>query len=159
MTEKNPSLVVNPVALVTGTKGKPAKALASGAEIARSLQIATAKINPLIARAEKALAALQLNVPASIPLGDPEDDEDLAFRKVDRDWGLFLDSGFDSDDSDNWNSVRLHTASREKRLAALAKLDELEYAIVSEAQRQRDIAVNTVAIVEDYLTALEARKA
>jgi hypothetical protein len=134
--------------------------IADATAIASLLQRATEELNPLIERAEKALAGLNLNVQASITLEyDPEEMHGryLSFRKEGREWGLFVDSGRDGREED-WDYVRLHNASRDARLEALSRLPELEKALVNEASKQCAHALRVVADTAGYLADLEARK-
>lgn len=119
---------------------------------------ATQLINPLIERAEKALAGLRLGVSASVSLYDSDDGWMilLSFDKVGNEWVLNQEEGH-INDPESWKSTRLTTTSRATRLRALQLLPELERALVEKAEADLQEALRTVSETQAYLDALEAR--
>lgn len=131
----------------------------SAPQIAVDYQAVTEQINPLIARAERALAALRLSVSASIELEPPENGwlTELAFRKDGKEWRLLVDIRAEDTPFDATDSKPLLSTSRETRLLALSKLAELEAELVKNAHEQMRGAAETVAKAEAFISALEAR--
>lgn len=126
--------------------------------IAGRFQATTAEINPLIVRAEKALAALRLGVSAEIEIHRQDDNfTSLRFGKIDKEWCLSAVIGNDCEDVGFWDVKRLQTASRETRLLALAALPILEKQLVAIAEKQMTDAEATVSAASAYVAALEAR--
>lgn len=126
----------------------------SAPKVATEYEAITDQINPLIARAEKALAGLRLGVTASVPLGSDEGYEHyLTFGKADKEWVLTLEVC--QHDGQPWTTKRLHTASREWRLIALKALPELKEALHARAQTELTAARETVEQATAYLNTLE----
>jgi hypothetical protein len=129
-------------------------------QIAVDYQEITDRINPLIARAEKALAGMRLSVSGAIELEPPENGwlTQLAFRKADKEWGLFVEIGAEGQQDKDWDVTRLHNASRATRLRALKILPDLAQELFQRAQDQMRGAAETVDEAETFIAALEARR-
>ncbi|HXK16504.1 MAG TPA: hypothetical protein VNG33_01770 [Polyangiaceae bacterium] len=149
----------NPFAVLPDAAvSEPPTSVDRSREIARHFMTATELINPLIERAEKALAALRLGVSASVPIYDADEGwvTSLCFQKSGNEWVLTKEEGHVSD-PDSWKSTRLTTTSRAMRLRCLALLPELEKALVEKADAELNEAIGTVTAAADYLNDLEAR--
>jgi hypothetical protein len=139
-----------------GIERVPETAAIRTRSLADDYQSTTEQINPLIARAEKALAALRLSVSASVVLESGEGwTEYLSFGKEDREWTLTTVLCGETDD--DAQTLRLHASSRETRLRALALLPELEKKLVETAEEQKAQAKQVVDNAAAYIAALEAR--
>lgn len=129
-------------------------------DVADQFQAATEQINPLIERAEKALAALRLGVTATLEI-DYENSlgwsRFLRFGKIDKEWCLTISSGPSYGNPDTREETRLRAASRELRLLGLSKLPELEALLFEHAKEQVESAVKIISDASFYLDDLEQR--
>lgn len=141
-----------------GASLEPASPVDRSREIAGHFMAATQLINPLIERAEKALAALRLGVSASVSIQNADDGwiSVLCFEKAGSEWVLVHDEGHANDPA-SWKSTRLTATSRATRLKCLRFLPELEKALVEKAEAELQMALGTVSDAEAYLAELEAR--
>lgn len=125
---------------------------------AERMMLATSLINPLIERAEKAIASLGFFVTATVLL-ETDDTKQwaryLRFGKEGKEWCLTVESGVDGEDEDRWTHARLHTASRETRLKALSLLPELVDALSGRAEEQACSALQIVTDATSFIASLE----
>lgn len=112
-----------------------------------TLDEVTAKIDPLIERAERALARLY-TVAAEIPFNTTKR---LRYGKHGSEWRLML-VGYESEPEQ-----MLVTSSRGNRIHALANLPFLVVQLDAEAAAQAANARRVVAVTEALLAELEAR--
>ena len=116
-------------------------------ELSASLDDVTVKLNPLIERAERALARLY-TVSAEIPLNATKR---LRFGKYGKEWRLLLVGIEDRVEQP------LVAGSRSLRIVALANLPYLGVELNAELEAQAMNAARVVAAADAYLTELEAR--
>ena len=108
-------------------------------------QALTIKINPLIARAEQQLAAMQFRVSAEVEMPGGVL---LAFMKVDMAWRLMVVNA-------NGDGKPLENMSRLTRLRALALLPQLVDALQASAEMQLEQATQIMGAATAYLDGLE----
>ncbi len=144
-----------------GTPARPEAQEQDPAAIKAALSVVTDELNEALQRAENALLGLGLGVRASVEIertdnpGGPTWFRLLTFGKLDRQWRLIYESGFDDPELEQWNEGLLLNASREVRIEASRLLPKLyeellrtamkQVADVDEATRTVDAFVSTLA--------------
>jgi hypothetical protein len=114
-------------------------ALAKAREARQTLAAATEELNDSIAKAEQELLALKLGVTASVLLEQGEDWESyLRFGKHGDKWRLVYESGPVMGEPEDWRDEPLLNASKEVRLRAVDKFEELLIALVDKATEQAE---------------------
>jgi hypothetical protein len=143
-TEAEPPAAGTLVHAADGLVGQLAT-LDDAASVAAALSQSTNALNEAIRKAESALAALNMGVSVCM-LIDDEPDEDgkvtyLSFRRGSATWQFFIDLGPPLGDPSGvdlteWKSDPLVTASRELRLLAANRLNDLVTALTVKAKQQ-----------------------
>lgn len=113
----------------------------------RDLHAASDELNTALLDFERALASLNLGISASVLLSSEYSVEGdfietfLAFRKVGRQWVLLTEVGPSGGHPDEWSETPLVHTSRETRLCAVDKLEELHKKLLQEyhAECQRTL--------------------
>lgn len=145
-------------------KKKVAGDLAGALERARALRPklseATDRLNQAIVEAEKAIAALQLGVRASVVLHHTPPNADqplgwyeyLTFGKEGRIWRLLIETG--DDVNPEYDVIPLVNASRELRLQAIEKLHDLVEEMIAKAESTVQEVEQKTAEVKQFVASI-----
>jgi hypothetical protein len=109
---------------------------------------ATDRLNESFEHLEGALTALKFGVPASVQLDST--DKLLVFGKTNSGWKLMIESANSSTD--------LVSTSRETRLRAADKIEELFFALNGERERQLEEVLRAIEKVDALTRKIHAQK-